>query len=281
MLQEVFPLSTIHPDLSHSQATLTAYARDPVGSVADSGQRWGVLILPGGGYGVVAPAEGEPVALAFLAAGVQAFVLEYSVAPARWPQAFLEAAAALAFLKQNAARYGISPHRIAVCGFSAGGHLAGCLSNLWGDPLIQQKLGLAPTDVRPDASILCYPVISVALSAQGSTFPNLLGDDWRSSDQVKLSLDTSVTVANPPAFLWCTWEDGSVPMENTLLYAQILRRSAVPFDLHVFQHGPHAMGLATPDCARDPEHHDPRAAQWLPLCVSWLHSLDGELPAEP
>ena len=278
MLFERFPLNTIHPDLADSPAVLTAYAREEVGSVADDGGRWAVLILPGGGYGVVAPAEGEPVALAFLAAGMQAFALEYSVAPARWPQAFLEAAASLAFLRKNAARYGVDPHRIAVCGFSAGGHLAGCLCNLWSDPLIQQRLGLAPTDVRPDAGVLCYPVISAALSAQGSTFPNLLGEDWRASRHVELSLETSVSAVNPPAFLWCTWEDGSVPMENTLAYAHALRREGVPFDLHVFQHGPHAMGLATPDCARDQEHHNARAAGWHPLCVSWLRALEPELP---
>jgi acetyl esterase/lipase len=278
MIQETFKLAQLHPDLGDSSATLTAYARDPAGCVADNGARWGVLILPGGGYSVVAPGEGEPVALAFLAAGMQAFVLNYSVAPARWPQAFLETAAALAFLRQNAARYGISPYRIAVCGFSAGGHLAGCLANLWCDPLVQERLSLAPTDVRPDAAILCYPVISAALSARGSSFPNLLGPDWQSAGAERLSLETSVTLVNPPTFLWCTWEDGSVPMENTLCYAQALRQAAVPFDLHIFQHGPHAMGLATPDCARDPDHHDLRAAQWHPLCVSWLRRLDGELP---
>ena len=278
MLCEAFSLSDLHPDLAGSAARLSVYARDPAGALADETPRWGVLILPGGGYGVVAPAEGEPVALAFLAAGMQAFVLEYSVAPARWPQAFLEAAAAVAFLRKNAQRYRIHPHRIAVCGFSAGGHLAGCLCNLWGDPLIRTELGLAPTDVRPDAGVLCYPVISAALSAGGSTFPNLLGEDWKRSGRVDLSLETSVTPTNPPAFLWTTWEDGSVPMENTLAYAAALRRQGVPFDLHVFQHGPHAMGLATDECARDGEHRDPRAAGWHPLCVSWLRRIENELP---
>ena len=277
MIQEVLSLSQLHPAMEGSGATLTVYAREPSGSIADNGRRWGVLILPGGGYGVVAPAEGEPVALAFLAAGVQAFVLNYSVAPSRWPQAFLEEAAALAFLRSNAGRYGMDPHRIAVCGFSAGGHLAGCLANLWNDPLIQERLGLAPAEVRPDAAILSYPVISAPLSQNGSTFPILLGEALPSGEYARLSLETSVTSANPPTFLWCTWEDGSVPMENTLTYASALRREGVPFDLHVFHHGPHAMGLATPDCARDEAHHDARAAGWHPLCVSWLRSLNPTL----
>ena len=149
------------------------------------------------------------------------------------------------------------------------------MANLWGDGLLQTALRLAPEQVRPDAAVLCYPVISAALSKNGSTFPNLLGDRPVSGELAKLSLETSVTADNPPAFLWCTWEDGSVPMENTLTYAGALREKGVPFDLHVFHHGPHAMGLATPDCARDAAHHDPRAAEWHPLCVSWLRSLKG------
>ena len=85
------------------------------------------------------------------------------------------------------------------------------MQSVGGTPLIQTELGLAPTDVRPDAGVLCYPVISAALSAGGSTFPNLLGEDWKRSGRVDLSLETSVTPTNPPAFLWTTWEDGSVP----------------------------------------------------------------------
>src|SRR5699024_9614689 len=113
---------------------------------------WAVLILPGGGYQVTAPGEGEPVALAFLAAGVQGFVLEYSVAPACWPQAFLEACAAMDFLRRNRDKYGVD--RLAVCGFSAGGHLAGCVANLWDSPLAAGELGLTPDQVRPDGAIL-------------------------------------------------------------------------------------------------------------------------------
>ena len=127
MLHEVFSLSDLHPDLADSPARLSVYARDPVGSVADSAPRWGVLILPGGGYGTVAPAEGEPVALAFLAAGMQAFVLEYSTLPTPWPRPLLEGAAAMAWLRGRAEEYGFRPDRVAVCGFSAGGHLAGSL----------------------------------------------------------------------------------------------------------------------------------------------------------
>ena len=107
------PLGALCPALE-TQAVLTACCRGRTGMLADDGARWAVLILPGGGYRRVAPAESEPVALAFAAAGVQAFTLSYSVLPARWPQQLLEGAAALAWLRKHAAQFGFRPDRVAV-----------------------------------------------------------------------------------------------------------------------------------------------------------------------
>ncbi|MEG1875895.1 MAG: alpha/beta hydrolase, partial [Angelakisella sp.] len=170
MLHEIFSREEISHALPGSATALrlTSYARPRSGLLGDDGDRWAVLILPGGGYELTSPTEGEPVALAFVAAGVQAFVLDYSVAPDVWPQAFLETAAAVAFLRKRAERYGFSPDKIAVCGFSAGGHLAGSLANLWQHAVIGQVLGVSPRQVRPDAAILCYPVISADCDASGS-----------------------------------------------------------------------------------------------------------------
>lgn len=102
------------------QVRLRAYLRPEQGFVADDGARWAVIVCPGGGYGLVAPGEGEPVALAFLAAGIQAFVLDYSVAPVRYPAALMELAASVAWVRDHALEYGVAPDRVAVCGFSAG-----------------------------------------------------------------------------------------------------------------------------------------------------------------
>lgn len=279
MLYETFTREQISPDLPDSgqNITLTAYCRPHTNAVADTGTRWAVLILPGGGYETVAPLEGEPVALAFLEAGVQAFVLHYSVSPARWPQAFLEACCSLDFIRRNAEHFGISPDRVAVCGFSAGGHLAGCVANLWCDDGLLELAGLEPSTVRPDALILGYPVISVAASADGDTLPNLLGPDWKKSQDLYLSLERSVTRLNPPAFLWATYADGTVRMENTLQYASALREQGVPFDLHIFMDGPHAMGLATDESAWDAEHRNEHAASWFRLCIDWMHSIEDRI----
>ena len=269
MLHQCLSRTEIHPRLPRSgtEIALRVYARPHTGALlADDGSRWGVLILPGGGYRCTAPGEGEPTALALLAAGVQAFVLEYSVCPAAWPQPFLEAAAALAWMRAHAHDLGIRPDRIAVCGFSAGGHLAGCLSNLWADPVIGEALGLAPEQVRPDRAILCYPVVSARLDTSGS-IRRIWGGDHPPE---ALSLERSVSPATPPTFLWSTWTDQSVPADNTLCYAQALRAAGVPCELHLYGWGPHAMGTATAEAVWRPGYVDPHAATWLPLCLEWL-----------
>ena len=272
MLHEILTSAQFGPALSPgtSGAVLRTYVRPQAEFLAEEGGRWGVLILPGGGYQVTARSEGEPTALAFLGKGVQAFLLDYSVAPARWPQALLETFSALAWIRANAGRYGVDPQKIAVCGFSAGGHLAGCAANLWADEALTGTLGLAPRDARPDAAILCYPVITMGQFGSDMTRANLFGDG---PVVPQTSLEKSVTAENPPTFLWATDTDASVPVENTLMYATALRRAGVSMEMHIFDKGPHAMGLATAESAWQADHTSRRAARWFPLCVSWLKGL--------
>ena len=256
-----------------SDITLTAYARPATRAKADNGERWAVLVLPGGGYKMLAPSEGEPIALAFLAHGMQAFVLKYSIAPVRWPQQLLEAAAAVAFIRQHAEQYGIRPDRVAVCGFSAGGHLAACLSTLYHLPVISTTLGLDPQAVRPNAAILSYPVTMPGGFGGDLTYEALLGEAWKEHLPSELILPDAVTAQNPPTFLWTTAADEAVPPENTLRFASALLAAGVPFEAHVFSEGPHAMGLGDAECAYDEAHLQPRAASWHRLCVDWLRSL--------
>ena len=251
----------LHPALTGSGAELEVYCRGRTGLLADDGERWGVLIFPGGGYERIAPAEREPVALAFAAAGVQAFVLSYSLLPHVWPQQFLEGAAALAWVRAHAEEFGIRPDRVAVCGFSAGGHLAGCLSCLWDHPILKEKLSLTPEQVRPNAAILGYPVINEL------RYISPLGGEE------ELRLDRRVREDHPPVFLWVTGEDATVPVENTLDYASALRKARVPVELHLFARGPHAMGLADRESARDEAHYNAHAAAWHGLCVDWLKGV--------
>ena len=250
---------------------LRAYLRPKRGVLADDGRRWAVIVCPGGGYRVLAHSEGEPVALAFLAAGMQAFVLDYSLAPVRYPAALMELAASVAWVRRHAEEYGIDPDRIAVCGFSAGGHLAGCAANLWNTPVLE-PLGLRPEEMWPDAAILCYPLItSEAREGHLLSFNSLLGEGVPVPPE--LSLEKSVSALTPPTFLWATVSDATVPVENTMLYADALRRAGVPFELHLYADGPHAMGLATAESAWRPEYENPHVATWHRLCVEWLHTL--------
>lgn len=255
------PARSLHRDLGESKGTLWVYGRSGAGLLADDGSRWGVLILPGGGYERIAPAESEPVALAFVAAGMQAFVLSYSLLPVGWPAQFLEGAAAMAWIRNHAAQLGIRSDRVAVCGFSAGGHLAGCLCCLWDHQLLREQLGLAPEQVRPDAAILGYPVINETRYLAPLGAPE------------ELQLNRRMRGDHPPAFLWATGEDATVPVENTLDYASALRRAGVPAELHLFAKGPHAMGLADRESARDMAHYNSHAAAWHGLCVDWLKGV--------
>lgn len=258
-----------------TEVTLTAYGHDDLPVLASKGHRWGVLILPGGGYGMHSPLEGEPVALSFLERGCQAFVLDYPLCPDRHPRPLLAAASALAWMRANGPQWGMD--RLAVCGFSAGGHLAGSLANLWHTPLLSETLGQPQEMFRPDAAILSYPV-TLAQPRQGNlTFDHLLGRDVPvEGDLASLSLERSVSPQNPPTFLWATQSDQMVPVEHTLTYAAALQRAGVPMELHIYPSGPHAMGLAAPESAPGRSYADPHVATWFPLCVQWLDSLRPE-----
>lgn len=272
---EVLTRTQLHPLLPKTATPirLRTYVQDRLSLLSDDGRRWAVLILPGGGYGLTSPNEGERVALAFLAAGVPAFVLDYSVAPDRYPSALLEAAAALHFIRSHAPDYGADPHRVAVCGFSAGGHLAGCLSNLHGSPEVGGAVGLSPHEIRPDAAIFCYSVLTAQPGrCHPGSFENLLGPG--AEVPPFLSLERSVTEHNPPSFLWCTATDPSVPCDSTLLYAAALREKGVPFEAHIYAKGPHAMILGTRETAGDESKLDAHVATWHSLCLEWLHSLE-------
>lgn len=272
MLYQSIPLGTLTPHLPAPQVetALTVYARDRLGFPADDGHRWAMLILPGGGYRVHSLPEAEPVAMTFLAAGIQCFVLNYSLAPHRYPQQLLEAAAAVAYIRAHSREYGVD--RVAVCGFSAGGHLAGCLANLWKLPLLSHTLELPSALFRPDAAILSYPVITY--SPENQSFSNLLGQAPSEETRSLLSLEKSVTADNPPTFLWATVTDEMVPVRNSMDYAQALLKAGVSLEFHLFPKGPHVTSVGTGESAYRKGCVNPHAAHWTELCAEWLKGLE-------
>lgn len=226
------------------------------GNISPRRTRPTVLIFPGGGYNHLSDREAEPVALRFLARGYAAFVLEYSLAPTRYPAPVREAALAMRYLRENAARMGLG--KIAVVGFSAGGHLAGLLGTRYGT---LADIG-AEELLRPDALGLCYPVTISWGKCHAGSFACLTGQDETLTEQ--LSLERLVQPEMPPVFLWHTRDDGTVPVFGTLAFAQALEAAGVDFAMHIFRRGVH--GLSTADArvypVRGVPEHSRDAADW-------------------
>jgi len=234
-------------------------------------KRPAVLVLPGGGYAFTSPREAEPIALQFNEAGYHAFVLNYSVAPARHPQPLLDVSRAMCIIRENAEEWGIYPDKIAVCGFSAGGHLAACLGVHWDKQFLENVEGIEIGKNRPDALILCYPVITSGEYAHRGSFINLLGENPNSELLYEMSLEHHVSEKTPPAFIWHTFADAGVPVENSLLFAQALREKNIPFELHIYPEGVHGLSLAAEETSNGrPELVSPHVASWIRLCKEWL-----------
>ncbi|MCX7025995.1 MAG: alpha/beta hydrolase, partial [Spirochaetes bacterium] len=238
-----------------------------------------VLICPGGGYGFRSPRESEPVALQFNAAGYHAFVLHYSVAPRRHPLPLLDASRAMYVIRERTAEWNVKSNAVAICGFSAGAHLAAHLGTCWNRPEAlwakgtqnaPSASGIATGLNRPDALILCYPVITAGEFAHTGSIDNLLGPGATDAARRSVSLEFAVGPDTPPAFIWHTFADQAVPLENSLLFAGALRKAGVPFELHVYHRGLHGLSLATPETSDDQHCPDPHIATWIELCVEWL-----------
>lgn len=237
-----------------------------------------VLICPGGGYRMVSEREAEPVAMAFAAKGFHTAVLTYPVAPVRFPQALYALGEAMAWIRAHAEENHIDPQKIAVSGYSAGGHLAASLGVFWKEAFLTEAIGCKPEELRPNALILGYPVITSGEFAHRPSFERLLGEAPEEALLEKVSLEKQVTADVPPTFLWHTYTDELVPVENSLLFANALHKAGVPMELHIYSTGVHGLSLANkvtegaeiarlcPDCEG-----------WIELACAWLRRETGYL----
>ena len=251
------------------QPTLACYLQNRSADIRCSEKRPAVIVCPGGAYRRRSDREGEPVAMRFLAAGMQAFVLQYSVEPSEYPCALLELAAAVAMVRENSEAWSVDPERILVCGFSAGGHLAASLGTLWKEALIGRALGRSGYPWKPDGMILCYPVISMEEYRHEESRQYLLGSRARHLAG-SLSLQRRVTGDTVPAFLWCTQEDEQVPMENSLLFAAALQANHIPLELHIYEKGEHGLALCDYTTENRPSRIVPDNAGWIDAAVRWI-----------
>jgi len=225
-----------------------------------------IIICPGGGYGGLAPHEGNHYARFLAEHGIAGFVLKYRLAPAGYhhPSMLMDASRSVRTVRAKAAEWKIDPKRIGIMGSSAGGHLASTLLTQFdsGNPAAEDITERQSS--RPDLGILCYAVITMGEFTHKGSKANLLGKEPSEELVRNLSNELQVTKETPPCFIWHTLEDTAVPVENSIHFAEALRKAGVPFDLHVYQKGPHGIGLGS-------NNYDP--AKWHPWthdCIFWL-----------
>lgn len=263
---------------------LTTYLWEQSPELRGSAPRPAVLICPGGGWLACSDREAEPVALRFAAMGYHAFVLKYSTLFAEKPltstarqlpeslrgdlcgAAVRDIGAALALICTHTADWAVDPGALILCGFSAGAHL--CALYAVGAALPRPSaliLGYAPTNFTA-AGIGDNPSPFAALTRAA-----LLGSRAPDAGQLQqLSPAQQVTAAAPPAFLWATADDDTVPVQHTLDYAGACARCNVPFELHIFEHGPHGLSLADEASAASRAQISADVGTWVELAARWL-----------
>ena len=254
---------------------LTSYCYDIPDEIGRK-NRTAIIIFPGGGYDYCSEREAEPIALRFLGAGMNAFVLRYSCVKKRFPTALLEACAAIKHVRDNAEKYDVNPDKILISGFSAGGHLCASVSCHWSKDFIAKVLDCQSDDVKPNGAILAYPVITTGeLTHQGSIDNLLFGTDGQEHEDIKelVTLDLQVNPDTPKTFIWHCVDDGCVPVENSLLYMTALSKNKIPFESHIYEWGGHGLSLCNFNTSTNDWHLQPVAEQWSELAIKWAFRL--------
>jgi len=237
-----------------------------------------VVICPGGGYGGLAKDhEGHQPAQWFNGQGVSAYVLHYRLGSQghHYPTQLADVQRAIRWVRANAEAQGIDPNRIAVMGHSAGGHLASMAATLFEEKAYEKTDAIDEASARPDFAILCYPVISFDRAVtHGGSRKNLLGPDRDADDELakKLSSENNVTEKTPATFIFQTDADTAVPAENAVRFYLALRAKKVPAEMHIYEAGPHGVGLYLAD---------PILGTWSGHLADWLRSHFFYAPAQP
>ena len=257
------------------QPTLHCYLLDQIRDYVPP-LRPAVLVCPGGAYAFTSDREAEPVAMKFLAAGIPTFILRYSVAEvsdAKFPTSLCELSVAVATIKKHAQEWRIDPERIYVCGASAGGHLTASLAVHWNKEMVWKAAGLTYGENKPAGTILMYPVISSGEKQHAGSFINLMGETETPELREFLSLEKQVGDHTPPSFIWHTFSDNLVPVENSLLYASALAEKKIPFELHIYPRGLHGLSLANDVTSlENPDMEVPECQEWIDLAIRWVKS---------
>lgn len=271
---------TLHPELG---ATLTSLN---ITNTKELGQtpRRAVIVFPGGGYSALSDREAEPIAMQYLAAGFATFILRYSIKEnASDFRPLKEAALAVKYVRENAERYNVDPRYVFTCGFSAGGHCAASIGVLWDHPAVREALGCADTSIaRPTGMILSYPVITTGKLTHLHTSQRLCGKpvceerNYTDEEGAPFSLELHVNGTTPPAFIWHTFADQAVPVQNSLLLANAYVAAGVPCELHIFPEGRHGLSLCNEQTmsGHGEKFVIPHNQCWMPLSIQWVRDLN-------
>ena len=266
----------LHEEGSEPYARLCLYIQERSKEIPYSEKRKMVLICPGGGYYMTSDRESEAVAIRIMSMGYHAAVLRYSVSPARYPTALLEVAKSMSCIRENASEWNINVDKICIMGFSAGGHLAASYGVFWTERFLTEKTGVSKEMLRPNAMILCYPVItSKEPYFHRGSFENLLGDQFTEAEcRNKMSPEDYVNADTPKCFIWNTCADEAVPPENAMIFAQALLKQKIPVEYHLFEKGCHGLSLADEQTANERnEGCQPECQSWANLLESWLKNV--------
>ena len=227
-----------------------------------------ILVLPGGAYRFCSQRESEPIALHFLPEGCNVFVLTYSTKPYCHPQQMLEVAAAMELIYQRAEEWNCDTSKIVIMGFSAGGHLAAHYSTMYDCPEVWEKF---PESKAVSGAVLCYPVITADMSfTHQESIRNLCGHEPTEAEIRRFSNENNVKNTTPPTFLWHTAADETVPVRNSIVYADALAREGVPFELHVYPKGRHGLSTSDKHSCDDVNADSIHNSVWLASLKQWL-----------
>jgi len=281
--------------------TLTSYLVSDSPDMLDGQNRPAIIVCPGGAYVFCSDREAEPVALRFAGMGYHTFVLRYSTfmeGKGAWPDdieclpdvkphlahpaPIREIGMAMLLIRQNAKIWHVDTDQIGICGFSAGGHNCAMYSTYWHTDMVAGALGVDAKKIQPSFCILGYAftdyVYHSKLDFNGylkKAYQWMYLDYFGTVDPTDIAKDESspnlhVTEQNPPTFLWTTAEDQSLPVQHTIRMAHALADHGVPFELHIFEKGPHGLALADLASAGSETEINADVAKWVPLAGTWL-----------
>lgn len=282
-----------------NEAKLFTYVWERSEELKSNRKKPAVIICPGGAYLGTSDREAEPVALRFMTAGYQTFVLRYTTYYKSFvsdenqqgreepvlPQALFDLAKAISTVREHAEEWDVNPDQIVICGFSAGGHLAASIGVHWHESFLSEELSIESEQLKPNALILGYAVLDYLLMKEEaekeeaewkheiwkSSNKAVFGSDIPSVEELKnISPVHFVTEVTPPTFIWHTADDDLVYAQNSLHFATALAKKKIPYELHVFENGVHGLSLSDETTENDPAQVNKDCQIWVDLALKWL-----------